>query len=70
MDDIIIMVKIATDLKVMMTRLEWYLDKKKMILRTEKTQIFEFKKKEKKMNEIWKWKNEIIEQAKEFNYLK
>lgn len=63
------MAKSEEDLKGMMKRLRKYLDKVR-ILSSEKSKILVFENgKERKKKREWRWREEDIEEVKEFKYL-
>ena len=69
-DDLVMMAKTEKEMKEMLKTLENYLKNRKLELNVEKSKMVEFNKGRGRMKEIvWNWKEENIEQVKEFTYL-
>lgn len=55
---------------MMLSRLEWYADKKGLEVNPEKTKVMRFKKGGGRRKIIdWRWKGKKLEEVKEFKYL-
>lgn len=69
-DDVMLMAEQEQDMKVMISRLERYLDMKRLELNMEKTKIMRCRKGGGRKKKIeWRWKGKKIEEVKEFKYL-
>ncbi|XP_024883228.1 uncharacterized protein LOC112461981 [Temnothorax curvispinosus] len=69
-DDIVAVAEDEEEMKRMLKRLERYLDRKKLRVNVGKTKVMRFRKGGGKMKKVkWSWKEEEIEEVKEFCYL-
>lgn len=68
-DDLTILAESEEDMKKMLKNLEKYLKGKRLILNAGKSKILIFCKKERSQERKWKWKNEELEEVREFKYL-
>lgn len=68
-DDVAILVEDEEAIKVMLGRLEKYLDKKGLELNIGKTKVMKCRKGGGRRSRVnWRWKGRAIEEASEFNY--
>lgn len=67
-DDTVLLAETEEDLKSMLKRFKKYLERKNMILSTDKTKILVFEKGKGKKRE-WKWGEKQLEEVKEMRYL-
>lgn len=71
-DDTVLLAKDEAGMREMMRGCERYMDHKKLTVNVSKTKMMVFSrggKKGRKKERTWKWKNEIIEEVDEFEYL-
>jgi len=69
-DDIVLLSEDEGGLRSMISRLEDYLEKKRLELNVDKTKIMRFRKgKGRTSKKEWWWKGKKIEEVKEFTYL-
>ena len=57
------------ELKTMVSRLEKYLDKRKLLLNVDKSKVLVFSKVGGGRKTEWRWKDKVIEEVRDFNYL-
>ena len=69
-DDIVLIASKEEELKSMIIRLERYLDKRKLLLNVEKSKVLVFSKGGGGRRKTeWRWKDKVIEEVRDFNYL-
>jgi len=69
-DDIVLMAEKEQDMRSLISRMEGYLDKKRLELNIEKTKMIRFRKGEGRKKKIdWRWKGKGIEEVRETKYL-
>lgn len=69
-DDIVLLAKSPEEMKEMMRRMKRYLEKRDLVLNTNKSKLMVFKKgRGTKKKEKWKWGDKEIEEKKSFKYL-
>lgn len=69
-DDIVLLAKSPEEMKEMMRRMKRYLEKRDLVLNTNKSKLMVFKKERgTKKKEKWKWGDKEIEEKKSFKYL-
>lgn len=69
-DDMVLMAEEEEKMRSMMERFSEYVEEKKLELNTEKAKILKFRKEgETRDRRIWRWKEKLIEEVKEFKYL-
>nr|XP_046472570.1 uncharacterized protein LOC124214348 [Neodiprion pinetum] len=70
-DDIVLLAERKEEMKVMIRKLERYMDRKRLTVNVGKSRIMRFRKgggRKKKMD--WRWRGKRIEEVKEFSYLR
>ena len=70
-DDIVLVASKEKELKRLISRLQKYLDKRKLMVNVEKSKVLVFSKGGggRRRKTEWRWKGKVIEEVREFNHL-